>query len=53
MRTPNGSVTYNLWGWFLLGLGATARPIRVDYRCSRCHLLFGSTRDPEVLRKVG
>ncbi len=43
---------YSLWGWLLLGLGATPRPIRVEYRCVRCQALFGATTDPAVLKKI-
>lgn len=49
--TPEPS--YNLIGWLLLGLGATPRPVRVEYRCSRCGVSLGTTASQDVLKKMG
>ncbi len=46
------SPVFGAFGWFLLVLGATPKPLRVEYRCSRCNHYFGYTTDPEVLKKV-
>jgi DNA-directed RNA polymerase subunit RPC12/RpoP len=35
--------------WVLLCFGATPYPTRVDYVCSRCGVVFDSTKDPKVL----
>ena len=37
-------------GWVLLFMGATPLPVRVDYRCTRCEVVLGTTTDPKVLR---
>lgn len=43
---------YGVLGWLALILGATPKPKRVEYRCSRCQYFFGYTIDPEILKKV-
>ena len=46
------SPVYGFGGWILLLFGATPRPLRVEYRCTRCKHFFGYTQDPEVLKKI-
>lgn len=41
---------YNVPGWMLLLMGGTPRPVRVDYRCTRCQTVLATSTDPEVLR---
>jgi hypothetical protein len=40
---------YGARGWVLVLFGASARPVRVSYRCRRCTVVLGSTTDPAVL----
>jgi hypothetical protein len=37
---------------FLLTLGATRRPIRVEVRCTTCNHLFGSSNDRRFREKT-
>jgi hypothetical protein len=41
---------YSVPGWLLLVMGGTPRPVRVDYRCTRCAVMLGTTTDRAVLR---
>jgi len=41
---------YSSLGWLLLFMGATPLPIRVDYSCTRCDVVLGTTTDKTVLR---
>lgn len=43
---------YSAWGWFLLLLGATPKPLRAVYRCKRCEQVLASTKDPTVLSRL-
>lgn len=42
---------YTLWGWFLVGMGSSARPKRIRFLCTRCHEVFDETTNPTELRK--
>jgi len=42
---------YTVGGWFLLLIGVTATPTRLNYRCRRCNEVFDSTTDPALLEK--
>lgn len=41
---------YGIGGWFLLMMGATPVPVRIDYRCSRCGVVLATTTSPKALR---
>lgn len=43
---------YSAFGYAILLLGATAEPVRVEYRCRRCGFVFESTDDPAVLKRA-
>ncbi|HET6566547.1 MAG TPA: hypothetical protein VFG50_01195 [Rhodothermales bacterium] len=42
--------TFGFWSWFMLFNGASGTPKKLTYRCTRCGEVFGTTRDPKVLR---
>ncbi len=35
--------------WLLLCLGATPYPTRVEYHCTKCDGVVGTTKDPAIL----
>lgn len=42
---------YDVFGWFLLTMGISAKPKRIDYQCRRCDTILRSETDPEVLHR--
>jgi hypothetical protein len=43
---------YSSMGWILLSLvGMSAKPIKVDFTCTKCGETFESSTDPEVLKQ--
>ncbi len=43
---------YTLWGWIQLSMiGITPRPDRIVFRCRRCKMSLGVSRDPELLKR--
>ncbi|MFQ5583128.1 MAG: hypothetical protein ACE5GL_01680 [Calditrichia bacterium] len=43
--------SYSKTGKILLGIGISARPIRVDFKCRGCGEILESSTNPEVLKK--
>ena len=42
---------YSLFGSLMYLIGATPRPVRVDYKCARCGEVVASSRDEDVLEE--
>jgi hypothetical protein len=40
---------YTFWGWCLILIGITAKPIAVNYTCRQCEDLIERTTDPKVI----
>jgi len=36
---------YNLWQLFVVSMGISQKPHRIDYRCRRCDKVFDSTSE--------
>lgn len=42
---------YTKFGWFLYGIGMSAKPIRVIFQCQECGMIFQEITDESELKK--
>ena len=48
MVSPVGKYTLTGWMWVTL-MGVTTKPIRIDYKCRCCGVIFDTTTDARLL----
>jgi hypothetical protein len=40
---------YNRWGWLLLSIGISAKPIEIIFECQKCGGIVETSKDPVLL----
>ena len=48
----SAAAEYTFWGWVLILIGITAKPIAIKYVCRKCEGEFGRTTDPKVIAET-
>jgi hypothetical protein len=47
MVSPEAKHTF--WGWVLITLGISSKPIYMSFRCRRCGVVIEGTDDPHII----
>jgi hypothetical protein len=42
---------YNKWGWLLLSLAYSAKPVEIIFQCQKCGEIIEKSTDREVIEK--
>lgn len=50
MVSPNAEYTF--WGWCLIMIGISARPIAINFTCRRCETRLERTTDPKEIAEI-
>ncbi|MGA2668176.1 MAG: hypothetical protein ABSF32_04585 [Ignavibacteria bacterium] len=42
---------YGRWGWLLLSIGISPKPVEIIYQCQKCGEIVETSKDPVLLEK--